>query len=110
MAMILVIRKYSVPLALLLAVFFFAGVTCSTAALANQGQVERCCDKDEAPKVPEEKGECFDCSCPSCGVVFFVSGSLDNTLTLTTKTSSLFFSEQLPSGFHRTIDYPPEVL
>ena len=108
--MILVIRKYSVPLALLLAVFFFAGVTCSTAALANQGQLERCCDKDEAPQVPEEKRESFDCSCPSCGVVFFVSGSLVNTLTLTTKTSSMFFSEQLPSGFYRTIDYPPEVL
>ena len=108
--MILVIRKYSVPLALLLAVFFFAGVTGSTAALANQGQVERCCDKDEAPKVPEEKGECFDCSCPSCVVVLFVSGSLDNALTLTTKTSSMFFSEHLPSGFYRTIDYPPEVL
>jgi len=108
--MILVIRKYSVPLALLLAVFFFAGVTCSTAALANQGQIERCCDKDEAPKVPEEKGECFDCSCPSCVVVLFVSGSLDNALTLTTKTSSMFFSEHLPSGFYRTIDYPPEVL
>jgi hypothetical protein len=110
MTMILVIRKYSVPLALLLAVFFFAGVTCSTAALANQGQIERCCDKDEAPKVPEEKGECFDCSCPSCVVVLFVSGSLDNALTLTTKTSSMFFSEHLPSGFYRTIDYPPEVL
>ena len=108
--MIFIIRKYSVPLTLLLAVFFFAGAVCSSAALANQVQLEQCCDKDSAPEVPVEEGECFDCSCPSCVVILLLSDSLDNALTFTTMTSSWSFSKNLPSGFVRSIDYPPEVL
>ena len=110
MTMILVIRKYSVPLALLLAVFFFAGVTCPTAALANQGQLERCCDKDEAPKVPEDKGECFDCNCLSCQLVINKHNDQIKRLTTTKISYSWLLSTMTPSGFIHSIDYPPETV
>ena len=108
--MIPVIRKYTVPLALLLAVFFFVGVTCSTAALVNQGQIERCCDKDEAPKVPVNEGECFDCNCLSCQVVINKHNDQIKPLTVTKTFYSWLLSTMTPSGFIHSIDYPPELV
>lgn len=108
--MIPVIRKYTVPLALFLAVFFFVGVTCSTAALVNQGQIERCCDKDEAPKVPEEKGECFDCNCLSCQLVINKQNDQIKQLITTKSSYSWLLSTMTPSGFIHSIDYPPETV
>lgn len=108
--MILVIRKFSVPLALFLAVFFFAGATCSPVALANQVQPDQCCDKDPVPESPVDTGECFDCSCPSCTVVLSASDDSDNGLIPIPMSRSWLFSENLPSGFTRSIDYPPENL
>ena len=108
--MIPVIRKYTVPLALLLAVFFFVGVTCSTAALANQSQIERCCDKDEAPKVPVDKGECFDCNCLSCQFVIHKHNDQIKQLIATKTAYSWLLSTMTPSGFIHSIDYPPETV
>ena len=104
------IRKYLVLPTLLLSIFFFVGISCSSVALANQNQAEQCCDKDTAPEVPTDGGACLDCGCPSCVLVLVTPNSSDNAHVSTTMSTTWVLSDTLPSGFIRSIDYPPEVL
>lgn len=108
--MIQMIRKYSVLPALLLSIFFFAGLSCSSIAFANQVQAEQCCDKEPTPQVPTDGNECLDCGCSSCVVIFPAPDSSDEELLLSAMSLAWFSSVYLPSGFARSIDYPPEVL
>ena len=108
MTMMLVVRKISVPLALLLLLSFFIGGTFAPELLAGQIQVEQCCDKDTAPEVPVDDGECFDCNCPACLIVISTKIYAIKSLTSFTTTGSWLYSEMFPSGSIRSIDYPPE--
>ena len=110
LTMMLFVRKVSVPLALLLVLSFVAGATFAPAAVAGQVQVEQCCDKDAIPEVPVDDGECFDCNCPTCQFVINSQPDYIELLTPTITTFSWLISEMLPSGFIRTIDYPPEIV
>ena len=106
--MMLAVRKFMVPLALILALFFFAGVTLVPAVLAGQVQTEQCCDKENVPEVPVENEECFDCNCPTCQFVINTVIEYTESLTSTTSAYSWLISKLVPSGFIRSIDYPPE--
>ena len=106
--MIPVIRKYTVPLALLLAVFFFVGGTLAPAVLAGQAQAEQCCNEENVPEVPVENGKCFDCYCPTCQFVIKTQFDDIEPLASTTLVYSWLVSDLAPSGFIRSIDYPPE--
>lgn len=107
--MMLAVRKISVPLAIVLVLSFVAGVTFAPAVLAGQVPVEQCCDKDAIPEVPVEDGECFDCNCPTCQFVINTQTDHIEPPKSTTTTYSWLVSEMLPSGFIRSIDYPPEI-
>ena len=102
------VRKYMVPLALFLALSFFAGAILAPAVLAAQPQAEQCCDKEDAPEVPVEKGECFECNCPTCQFVIKTQTEHTESLTDTTSAYAWLISKLVPSGFIRSIDYPPE--
>jgi len=109
-SMMLVIRKIAVSLSFLLALSFLVGVTLAPAISAAQVQAEECCDKDNAPEVPVNEGECFDCNCPTCLYVYHPNTEQISTFTPTNRTYSWLVSEKPPSGFILSIDYPPEVL
>ena len=104
----LVVRMFTIPLALFVAISFFVGTTLAPAVMAGQVEVEQCCDKENVPEVPVENEECFDCNCPTCQ--FVINTQTEHTESLTSTTSAYFWliSKLVPSGFIRTIDYPPE--
>ena len=108
LTMVLLLRKFMIPLAFLLALSFFVGATLAPAVMAGQVEVEQCCDKENVPEVPVEDGECFDCNCPTCQ--FVIKTQLGDTETLASITSvySWLVSQLVPSGFISLIDYPPE--
>jgi len=108
LSMMLAVRRFMVPLALLLALFFFAGVTLVPAVLAGEGQAEQCCDKESVPEVPVESEECFDCNCPTCQFAINTQSGHTESLTITKSAYSWLVSKSVPSGFIRSIDYPPE--
>ncbi len=98
-----------VPVALLLALFFFAGASLVPAVLAGEVQAEQCCDKESVPEVPVESEECFNCNCPACQFVIKTQTEHTESITATTSTCSWLLSQVVPSGFIRSIDYPPEL-
>ena len=106
--MMLALRNILVPLALLLALSFLVGATLAPVVFAGQVQVEQCCDKENVPDVPVEDGECFDCNCPTCQFVINKQTEHTESLTSTTSAYSWLISKLVPSGFIRSIDYPPE--
>jgi len=108
--MMLAIRKLSAPSALLLALSFFVGAALTPAAQATQVQIEQCCDKDNAPEVPVDDGECFDCNCLEC--LYGIHPTVDqiDAVTPATITCSFLYSDMLLTGYIGSIDYPPEVL
>jgi len=97
-----------IPLAFMLALSFFAGVTLVPAVLADQVGVEQCCDKETAPEVPVDNGECLDCDCSTCQFGIKTQADYIESLTSTTSSNSWLISKFFPSGFIRSIDYPPE--
>lgn len=103
-----VLRKYTVPLALLLAVLFFGGATLAPAVLAGQTQAEQCCNEENVPEVPVEDEGCFDCYCPTCHFVIKTQFDDIEPLAFTTSVYSWLVSNLAPSEFIRSIDYPPE--
>lgn len=107
--MMLVIRKFMIPLAFILALSFFVGATLAPAVLAGQVQVEQCCDKEDVPEVPVENEKCFDCNCPTCQFVINTQAEYDESLTSIISVYSWLVSKLVPSGFIRSIDYPPEL-
>jgi hypothetical protein len=109
LTMMLAVRRFLIPLALLLALSFFVGATLAPAVLAGQVQAEQCCDKKNVPEVPVENDECFDCDCPTCQFVIKTQADDFESFTSTTSTYSWLVSTFVPSGFIRSIDYPPEL-
>jgi len=97
------------PLALLLALSFFIGATVVPAILAGQVQVEQCCDHETESEVPVDNGECFECNCPACQLVLDTYAKNMESLTSMTSACSWLISKFVPSGFIRSIDYPPEL-
>ena len=109
LTMVLVLKKFMVPLAFLLAISFFVGATLAPAVMAGQAQVEQCCDKENVPEVPVEDGECFDCNCClTCQFVINTKTEQTELLASTTLAYSWLVSQLVPSEFTRSIDYPPE--
>ena len=106
--MMLAVRRFMIPLALILALSFFVGAIVAPAVLAEQVQAEQCCDKENIPEVPVEKGECFDCNCPTCQFVHKTQTVHTESLTATTSAYPWLISKLVPSGFIYSIDYPPE--
>ncbi|MBW2477482.1 MAG: hypothetical protein JRE63_09190 [Deltaproteobacteria bacterium] len=106
--MMLAVRRFSIPLALIFALCFFVGATLAPAVLAGQVQAEQCCDKENVPEVPVENGECFDCNCPACQFVINTQTEYTETLTAKDSAYSWLITKLVPSGFIRSIDYPPE--
>ena len=107
--MMLAVRRCTIPLALLLALSFFVGATLAPAVLAGQVQVEQCCDKESVPEVPIKGGECnSECHCPSCQLVINTQTEHTELLTVSMSACSWLISKLVPSGFIRSIDYPPE--
>ncbi len=97
-----------IPLALILALSFFVGAIVAPAVLAGQVQAEQCCDKENVPEVPVESGECLDCNCSTCQSAINTQVEHTESLTATTSAYSWLISKLVPSGFIRSIDYPPE--
>ena len=108
--MLLVIRKISASLALLLAIFFFAGAAFTSAAQVYQVKPDMCCGHDSAPTTPAEQGECFNCHCLSCQVYIDKQVNQIKPLVVTDTTYVWLLSELKPSGFIQSIDYPPELV
>lgn len=108
LTMMLVVRRFTIPLALFLAISFFVGATLAPAVMAGQVEVEQCCDKENVPEVPAENEECFDCNCPTCQFVINTETEHTESLTSTTSAYSWLISKLVPSGFILSIDYPPE--
>ena len=109
LTMVLVLRKFMIPLAFLLALSFFVGATLAPAVMAGQVEVEQCCDKENVPEVPVENEGCFDCNCClTCQFVINTKTEQTELLTSTTSAYSWLVSQLVPSGFIRSIDYPPE--
>jgi len=106
--MMLVVRRFTIPLALFMAISFFVGATLAPVVLAGQVKAEQCCDKENVPEVPVENDECFDCDCPTCQSVIKTQAGYFESPTSTTSTYSWLISKLVPSGFIRSIDYPPE--
>lgn len=106
--MMLTVRRFTIPLALFLAITFFVGATLAPAVMAGQVEVEQCCDKEGVPEVPVENEECFDCNCPTCQIVINSETEYTESLTSTMSAYSWLISKSVPSGFIRSIDYPPE--
>jgi hypothetical protein len=103
----LTLRKYIAPLAFLFVIIFAAGVALTPAVSASEIKLEQCCDQDASPDVPVD-GECFDCNCLSCLFGVDLREEQNKSRTTVKKTSSWFLSTMTPSGFIRSIDYPPE--
>jgi len=99
-----------IPLAFILALSFFVGAFAAPAVLAGQAPVENCCDKEKVPEVPVENEECFDCNCPTCQFVIKTQVEHFELLSSTTSTYSWLVTGLVPSGFIRSIDYPPETI
>ena len=108
LTMMLVVRRFTIPLALFLAISFFVGATLAPAVMAGQVEVEQCCDKENVPEVPVENEECFDCNCPTCQFVINTQTEHTESLIATTSAYSWLISKLVPSVFIRSIDYPPE--
>ena len=107
--MMLAVRRFIIPLALIMALSFFVGSTLVPAVLASQVEAEQCCDKENVPEVPVDNGECLDCDCPTCQFGIKVQADYIDSLTTTTSIFSWLISKLVPSGFIRSIDYPPEL-
>src|SRR5210317_1906012 len=109
LTMVLLLRKFMIPLAFLLAISFFVGATLAPAVMAGQVEVEQCCDKENVPEVPVENEGCFDCNCClTCQFVINTKTEQTESFTSTTSAYSWLVSQLVPSGFISSIDYPPE--
>jgi len=95
-------------MALLLSIFMFSGVVSSSVVLADQGTPGQCCDEESAPANPVNEAECADCGCLSCVTVIYLSSPINPALSVTSFQPQWRILAEHPSGYLRSIDYPPE--
>ncbi|MDT8419492.1 MAG: hypothetical protein RQ754_03610 [Desulfuromonadales bacterium] len=106
--MLYLVRHYAVPLALLLTIFVFAGTVSPATVMAADTTVNQCCDKEPPTQAPANEDECFNCGCLSCLAGFFMPAEPHASYSLISATYLGVLAEGHPSGFIRSIDYPPE--
>jgi len=97
-----------VPMALLLSIFMFSGVVSSSVVLADQGTPGQCCDEESAPVNPVNEAECVDCGCLECVSAIHLSDPINSAPSVTSFQPQWLLLTEHPSGYLRSIDYPPE--
>lgn len=106
--MISLFCRHIVPMALLLSIFMFSGVVSSSVVLADQGTLGQCCDEESAPANPVNEAECVDCGCLGCFSAIHLSTPINSAPSVISFQQQWLLLAEHPSGYLRSIDYPPE--
>jgi hypothetical protein len=86
----------------------FSGVVSSSVVFAGQGTPVQCCDEESAPANPVNEAECAECSCLSCVFAIHLSDPVDSATAVIFSPQQWLTLTKHPSGYLRSIDYPPE--
>ena len=102
--------RNAVPIALLLSLFMFSGVVSSSIVFADHGAPKQCCGDESTHANPVNEVECVDCGCLGCVSVTHPADTLNTAPAVTSVLQQWLILAKHPSGYLRSIEYPPEIV